>query len=168
VDKNELPFTIDDLSRVVAVAAGYDIPTSQVHTSYMWGLFDVFIKLMAPAEMAQLMQKVFPEMLDAMPLKMGPMMRGMANMPGGPALMQKMMPVLFPRMAPGVLTKVMPRLIEEVKNYVGEMSPDMDEMMPTLLPETMEAMMPTYLPQLIPYLSPLFISYLRKEKVEAA
>ncbi|MDR2721747.1 MAG: (Fe-S)-binding protein, partial [Coriobacteriaceae bacterium] len=162
-DKNALPITIDDLARVVAVAAGYDIPTSQVQTSYMWGLFDTFIRLMAPKEMAQLMQKVFPDMLDAMPLNMGPMMRGMANMPGGPALMSKMMPVMFPKMAPGILSKVMPRLIDEVKDYVGEMPPDMDELMPDLLPKTMEALMPTYLPQLIPHLVPLFINYLRKD-----
>ncbi|MCL1890471.1 MAG: FAD-binding oxidoreductase [Coriobacteriia bacterium] len=162
-DKNALPVTIDDLARVVAVAAGYDIPTSQAHTSYMWGLFDVFIRLMAPEEMAKLMQGVFPDMLDAMPLKMGPMMRGMANMPGGPALMSKMMPVMFPKMAPGILGKVMPRLVDEVKNYVGEMPPDMDELMPNLLPKTMEALLPSYLPQLIPHLVPQFISYLRKD-----
>ena len=162
VEKNALTLTIDDLARVVAQAAGYDIPSSEAHTSYMWGFFDVFIRLMAPAEMARLMQKIFPDMLDAMPMHMGPMMRGMAKVPAGPALMTKMMPVMFPKMAPGIMQKVMPRLIEEVKAYVGEMPPDMDELMPNLLPETMNNLMPTYLPQLIPHLVPSFVGYLRK------
>ncbi|MCL2883595.1 MAG: FAD-binding oxidoreductase [Coriobacteriia bacterium] len=168
VDKNKLPLTIDDLSRIVAVAAGYDIPTSQEHTTYMWGLFDIFIRLMAPAEMAKLMQKVFPEMLDAMPMRMGPMMRGLAKLPGGPALMRKMMPVMFPKMAPGILGKVMPRLVDEVASHVGTMPPDMQELMPDLLPKTMEALIPTYMPQLIPYLVPLFIGYLHREKSKVA
>jgi Fe-S oxidoreductase len=161
VDKHDLPLVIDDLARIVAAAAGYDIPSSAPQTSYMWGLFDVFIRLMAPAEMARFMQRIFPDMIDAMPLKMGPMMRVMIKLPGGAAMMRKMMPLLFPIMAPGILAKVMPRMIEEVQAYVGKMPPDMDELMPELLPKTLDALMPTYLPQLIPYLVPLFIGHLQ-------
>ena len=159
--KNDMPLVIDDLARVVAEAAGHTIPTSAAQTSYMWGLFDVFIRLMAPKEMASFMQVLFPQMLDAMPLKMGPMMRMMAKLPGGPALMTRMMPVLFPKMAPGILSKVMPDMVEAVKVHVGSMPPDMDELMPDLLPKTMDALMPTYLPQLVPHLVPLFIDYLK-------
>ncbi len=46
---------------------------------------------------------------------------------------------------------------------MGEMPPDMAELMPDLLPKTMQSLMPTYLPQLIPYLTPLFIDFVRNE-----
>ena len=34
---------------------------------YMWGFFDKFIILMEPANMAQLMTKIFPQMMDTCP-----------------------------------------------------------------------------------------------------
>ena len=34
---------------------------------YMWGFFDKFIILMQPANMAQLMTRIFPQMMDTMP-----------------------------------------------------------------------------------------------------
>ncbi len=168
VEKNELDLKIDDLARVVAEAAGHDIPTSEAQTSYMWGLFDTFIRLMAPEEMASFMSRIFPQMVAAMPAGMGPMMRVMIKLPGGPALMSKMMPLLFPKMAPGILAKVMPDMIAEVQDFMGEMPPDMDALMPDLLPKTMDALMPTYLPQLIPHLVPRFIAYLQEDTRKAA
>ena len=33
----------------------------------MWGYFDKFIDLMQPENMAQLMARIFPQMMDAMP-----------------------------------------------------------------------------------------------------
>lgn len=63
-------------------------------------------------------------------------------------------------MAPGILSKVMPDMVAEVEAYIGEMPPDMAELMPGLLPKTMDALMPSYIPQLIPYLVPLFVGYL--------
>jgi len=64
-------------------------------------------------------------------------------------------------MAPKLLDEVMPDLIEEVKAYVGEMPPDMTELMPDLLPDAMRSLLPTYLPQLIPELVPRFVGFLR-------
>lgn len=159
--KNDLGLKIDDLARVVAQAAGYDIPNTDEYSMYMWGYFEKFIVLMQPHNMAALMQKVFPQMLDAMPPGMKPMMLSMKHVPGGLALMNKMMPVMFPVLAPSILGKVMPDLIAAVEEHVGEMPQDMAELMPELLPETMEALMPTYLPELIPHLTPLFIDYIR-------
>ena len=159
--KNDLGLKIDDLARVVAQSAGYDIPETTAHAMYMWGFFDKFIILMEPANMAQLMTKVFPQMLDNMPAGMKPMMLAMKRVPGGLTMMEKMMPSLFPALAPGILDKVMPDLIFAVGEYVGEMPEDMAALMPDLLPQTMESLMPTYLPQLIPHLTPKFIEYVR-------
>jgi len=161
--KNELGLKIDDLSRVVAEAAGYDIPETTEYSMYMWGFFDKFIILMEPANMAQLMTKIFPQMMDNMPAGMKPMMLAMKAVPGGLSMMEKMMPAMFPMMAPGILNKVMPDMIVAVEEYIGEMPEDMAALMPDLLPKTMDSLMPTYLPQLIPHLTPKFIDYVRND-----
>jgi hypothetical protein len=158
--KGQMPLVVDDLARVVANAAGYDIPTTDAYTTYMWGYFERFITLMQPQQMANFMVRLFPQMLDAMPGGMGGMMRAMGKSDAGAAMMTKMMPLMFPKMAPGILGKVMPDMVAEVEAYIGEMPPDMAELMPDLLPKTMDALMPSYIPQLIPYLVPLFVSYL--------
>jgi len=159
--KNDLDLKIDDLSRVVAAAAGYDIPTSDEHSMYMWGYFEKFIILLEPENMAKFMTRIFPQMMDAMPAGMGPMMRAMKHIPGGLKVMEKMMPIMFPAMAPGVLGKVMPDMVREVEDYIGEMPEDMSKLMPDLLPKTMDSLMPTCLPELIPHLTPLWIEFLR-------
>ena len=161
-EKNSMPLVIDDLARVTAVAAGYDIPTSQQHTSYMWGLFDTFIRLMDPRAMADFMEALFPQMTDAMPLHMGALMRPLAKMPFGPSLMGWMMPRMFPVMAPGIMAKVMDPMLVEVGKVMGELPPDMEALMPQLLPQTMDAIMSSYMPQLVPYIAPKFIAYLRE------
>jgi hypothetical protein len=160
-EKNDLGLRVDDLARVVAEAAGYDIPETTEISLWAWSFFEKFINLMEPAAMAQFMTRIFPQMLDAMPMGMGGMMRAMKNVPGGLTLMEKMMPAMFPSMAPGIMEKVMPDMIREVEDVMGEMPADMAELMPDLLPKTLEALMPTYIPQLVPYLVPLFIDFLR-------
>jgi hypothetical protein len=67
-----------------------------------------------------------------------------------------------------ILGRVMPDMIREVEQVMGEMPPDMAALMPDLLPKTMTALMPTYLPELIPHLVPLFIGYLRNIDAEYA
>jgi Fe-S oxidoreductase/FAD/FMN-containing dehydrogenase len=161
-EKNELGLHIDDLARVVAQAAGYDIPEKTATALYMWGFFDKFIDLMMPENMAQLMTRIFPQMLDAMPPGMKPMMISMRYVPGGLAMMEKMMPLMFPALAPGILGKVMPDMIEAVRAHIGPMPDDMEALIPGLLPKTMDSLMPTYLPQLIPHLTPKFIDFVRK------
>ena len=161
--KNDLGLQIDDLARVVAEAAGYDIAETTEYSMYMWSYFEKFIVLMRPDEMAQLMTKIFPQMMDAMPMGMDSMMRGMKHVPGGLSMMEKMMPLMFPYLAPGILDTCMPDLIKAVEEHVGPMPDDMQELMPDLLPKTMQSLMPTYLPQLIPHLTPMFIDYVRNE-----
>jgi Fe-S oxidoreductase/FAD/FMN-containing dehydrogenase len=160
-DKNGMDIHVTDLARFACEALGYEIEDKTEHTLYMWSFFDKFIDLLLPENMAEFMTRIFPQMLDAMPPGMKPMMLAMKHVPGGLAMMQKMMPLMFPYMAPSILGKVMPDMVEEVRDYIGTMPADMDELMPDLLPKTMDALMPTYLPQLIPYLTPRFIEFLR-------
>jgi hypothetical protein len=166
--KNDLGLQIDDLARVVAEAAGYEIPVSDEYSMYMWSYFEKFIILLQPENMAKFMTRIFPQMMEAMPAGMKPMMLSMKHVPGGLSMMEKMMPMMFPAMAPGILGKVMPDMVREVEDYIGEMPADMADLMPDLLPKTMDALMPTYLPELIPHLVPLFIDYLRELDSESA
>lgn len=161
--KNDMGLKVDDLARIVAQAAGYDIPETTDQAMYYWGYFEKFIFLMEPEQMAKLMTRIFPQMMAAMPAGMAPMMRGMKHVPGGLAMMDKMMPLMFPAMAPGILGKVMPDMVKAVEDYIGVMPEDMAELMPDLLPKTMDSLMPTYLPELIPHLVPLWIDFLRDE-----
>ncbi|MDA3937063.1 MAG: FAD-binding and (Fe-S)-binding domain-containing protein [Actinomycetota bacterium] len=161
--KNDMGLKVDDLARVVAQAAGYDIPESTEHAMYMWGYFEKFIILMEPANMAALMEKIFPEMMDAMPVGMKPMMKSMKYVPGGLSMMEKMMPMMFPMMIDGIMAKVMPDMIKAVEEYIGMMPEDMAELMPDLLPKTMQSLMPTYLPELIPFVTPRMIEYIKSE-----
>ena len=161
--KADLGLRVDDLSRAVAQAAGYDIPETTEIALWNWSFFDKFIDLMMPENMAMFMTRIFPQMMDAMPMGMDSMMRGMKHVPGGLTAMEKVMPLMFPYLAPGILDKCMPDMIREVEVVMGEMPPDMAELMPDLLPKTMQSLMPTYLPQLIPYLTPLFIDFVRNE-----
>jgi hypothetical protein len=129
----------------------------------MWGFFEKFIILMEPVNMAKLMSRIFPQMMDAMPPGMKPMMKAMKYVPGGLTLIDKMMPTLFPLLVDGIMAKVMPDLVKTVEDYIGQMPPDMAELMPDLLPKTMASLMPTYLPQLVPHLTPLMVDYIRTE-----
>lgn len=166
--KNNLPLQVEDLSRVVALSRGYDIPSSSDESLKQWGYFEKFIPLMRPQNMAKVMEQVFPQMLDAMPLGMGQMMVPMAKTEAGRSMISAMMPLMFPKMAPGILDRVMPDLIDTVRDTVGEIPDDMNELLPDLLPVTMEAMMPSYLPELIPHVVPLFVDFLKEKAHEKA
>lgn len=166
-EKGDIDVKIDDLARVVAVAAGHDIKPTDAYTSYMWSYFERFIVLMQPQQMANFMVRLFPQMLDAMPVGMGSIMRAMGGSKAGTALLTRMMPLMFPKMAPGILGKVMPDMVTEVEAYIGDMPDDMAALMPDLLPKTMDALMPSYVPQLVPPLVPLFVGYLQEEAAKS-
>ena len=76
------------------------------------------IALMTPQGFADLMGTMWPELIDAMPLGMGGMMRVMGKLgsAGGAmfALMKPMFPVLFPSFCPAMMPKVMPTMLERV------------------------------------------------------
>jgi Fe-S oxidoreductase len=159
--KNHIDMPVTDLARFVAEAKGYQIPDKTDRSLYMWGFFDKFIDLMKPAEMAKVMSDVFPQMMEAMPLGMKPMLRGMKRIPGGLWLVSKLLPMLFPLLANGVLQEIMPDLVGAVRRRVGTMPDDMEALVPDLLPQTMKSLMPNYLPLLIPFVTPLFVEHLR-------
>jgi len=162
-DKNGIDLPVDDLARVLMEGLGLHIDSSSANSLLQWGYFEKFIYLMEPEAMADPMAALLPEMMAAMPAGMVPMIKAARAIPGGLALMSKMMPVMMPMLVPGIMPKVMPAMLAEVSRRVGPLPDDMEALMPDLLPKTMDALMPNMLPLLIPFITPKMMAYVRND-----
>jgi Fe-S oxidoreductase/FAD/FMN-containing dehydrogenase len=163
-DKKKHPVEIHDLAAFACRALGKDYADPTPEALRQWAVFEGMIALMSPRGFADLMDTMWPEMLGAMPLGMGPMMRliGKLGVVGGAmfGMMKPVFPVLFPRLLPRMMPKVMPTILERV----GQMIPMPDymaEQMPEMMPKIMDNLMPHMLPDLVPLAVPKMISYLR-------
>lgn len=165
---NDMDIPITDLARFIAKGLGFETEDKTAYSLEMWGYFEKFILLMYPENMAKVMGAMFPQMFANMPLGMVPMMKAMKYIPGGLALMGKMMPVMMPMLVPRIMPKVMPDMLAEVSRRVGPLPKDMEELMPDLLPQTMDSLMPNLLPQLVPFITPLMIKYIKTGRIPAA
>jgi Fe-S oxidoreductase/FAD/FMN-containing dehydrogenase len=159
---------VRDLAYLLARSCGHEIEDATPNATYQWGIFEKFIRLLEPANMADLMTKVFPQMFAAMPKAEQTLMLASRHVRGGAHLLEKVMPEVFPHMAPALVDQVMPDLIDEVKAYVGDMPAEMADLMPDLLPAAMRSLLPTYLPQLIPELVPRFVGFLQNYEAPRA
>lgn len=162
---NNMSIPINDLARFVVQGLGYQVEDSSNASLAAWGIFEKFIILMYPENLAKIMASLFPQMFANMPPGMVPMMKVMKYIPGGLTLMSKMMPVMMPMLVPGVMPKVMPDMLQEVARRVGPLPKDMEELMPDLLPKTMETLMPNILPQIVPHVTPMMIEYIKTGKI---
>lgn len=132
--------------------------------SRQWAVFEKMIELMTPEGFAELMDSMWPELLAAMPLGMGRMMKviGRLGFLGGAllAMMKPLFPVLFPKLLAGMMPKVMPTMLERIGERIP--MPDyMAEQMPELMPQVMDNLMPKMLPDVVPLVVPKMINYLR-------
>jgi len=163
-DKKNLPVEIHDLATFSCKALGKDFKDSSPEVAKQWAVFEKMIPLMTPEGFANLMSTMWPELLAAMPLGMGGMMRfiGKLGFIGDAmfALMKPMFPILFPRLLPGMMPKVMPTMLDRVAEFVP--MPDyMAEQMPDMMPKVMDNLMPKMLPDVVPLVVPRMIAYLR-------
>ena len=159
-EKNDSDVEVVDLARFSAEALGFELPDPNPAVAEQWAVFDAMIKLMTPQGFADLMKSMWPELIDAMPVNMGGMMKGMAKMPGAMEAMKPMFPALFPKLLPQMMPKVMPTMIERIKAKVP--MPDyMAEQMPEMLPKVMDNLMPHMLPDVIPLIADDMIAYLK-------
>jgi heterodisulfide reductase subunit B len=159
-DKKDVPVEVVDLARYAASALGYDFPDPNPEVKKQWAVFEAMVYLMTPAGFAELMNTMWPELVDAMPLGMGKMMRVMGKIPGALNLMKPVFPVLFPRLLPGMMPKVMPTMLARVAERIP--MPDyMAEQMPDLMPEVMNNLMPHMIGDVVPLAVPGMIDYLR-------
>jgi len=169
--KKGTPIEIRDLASFACQSLGKTFADPSPEVSRQWKVFEGMIALMTPQGFAGLMDTMWPELLSAMPLGMGGLMRAIGKL--GPvgggmfALMKPMFPVLFPRLLPGMMPKVMPAMLERIKAMIP-MPDDMAEQMPDMMPKIMDNLMPHMLPDVVPLVVPKMIAYLREQGPAAA
>ncbi len=162
--KKNLPIEIHDLAAFACRSLGKNFADPNPEITRQWAAFEAMIALMTPQGFAALMNTMWPELLKAMPLGMGGMMRfiGKLGPVGGGmlAMMKPLFPVLFPRLLPGMMPKVLPTMLDRIKAVVP--MPDyMAEQMPDLMPKVMDNLMPKMLPDVVPLAVPGLIKFLR-------
>jgi Fe-S oxidoreductase/FAD/FMN-containing dehydrogenase len=163
-DKREMDVKVTDLATFLAKARGYEVKEDLGHVLSSWATFEAMIELMLPENMAALMEELFPQLVDAMPVGMGGMMRfiGKLGPVGGMLLgaMKPLFPMLFPMLMPAMMPKVMPDMLAAVGKRVP--MPDfMREQMPDLMPRAFDNLLPHMLPNVVPLISQPLIDYLR-------
>ena len=159
-DKKQVPIEVVDLARYSASALGYDFPDPNPEVRKQWAVFEAMIALMTPQGFAELMCTMWPELIDAMPFSMGPMMRFMGKIPGALNLMKPVFPILFPRLLPMMMPQVMPVMLERVAERIP--MPDyMAEQMPEIMPQVMNNLMPHMIGDVVPLITQPMIGYLR-------
>ncbi|MHB1340502.1 MAG: FAD-binding and (Fe-S)-binding domain-containing protein [Coriobacteriia bacterium] len=163
VAKKDIPMEVIDLAHLAMDGLGIPHPDPTAYANEMWGYFEKFIWLMKPESITDIMVTMLPDMMKAMPSGMVPMMKAARALPGGLALMGKMMPAMMPKMMPAMMPKVMPAMIAEVSRRVGPLPEDMEALMPTLLPETMDALLPNMLPLIMDDFVPKMLDYIKRE-----
>jgi Fe-S oxidoreductase/FAD/FMN-containing dehydrogenase len=159
-EKKKVPIEIVDLAHLTASALGFEFPDPNPEVRKKWGVFDAMIALMTPEGFAKLMGTMWPELIDAMPFKMGSLMRIMGKIPGALEMMKPVFPVLFPRLLPMMMPKVMPVMLQRVAEQVP--MPDyMVEQMPEMMPEVMDRLMPHMIRDVVPLVTQPMIDYLK-------
>ena len=163
-EKKNLPIGIHDLASFACRALGKEFEDPSPEVSRQWAVFEGMIALMTPQGFADLMSTMWPELLEAMPLGMGGMMRfiGKLGFVGDAlfAVMKPVFPVLFPKLLTGMIPKVMPAMLERVAQKIP-MPEDMVEQMPEMMPKVMDNLMPKMLPDVVPLAVPKMIAFLK-------
>jgi hypothetical protein len=160
-DKKPTPVEVTDLAAFACRALGYDFPDPHPEVKAQWAVFEAMIALMTPRGFADLMATMWPELMDAMPLGMGAMMRFFGQKaPAMLDLMQPMFPILFPILLPLMMPKVMPTMLDRVAERVP-MPKYMAEQMPSLMPKVMDELMPHMLGDVVPLVTQPMLDYLK-------
>jgi hypothetical protein len=162
--KKNIPVEVVDLGHYIAESFGIVLPDPNPEVQWQWSVFEGMIKLMTPKGFADLMATMFPELMKAMPLGMGSMMKFMGRrMPFMLSVMKPMFPILFPILLPGMMPKVMSTMLSRVADLVP-MPVYMKEQMPELMPKVMDNLMPHMIGEVVPLVTPPMIAWLKDQK----
>jgi hypothetical protein len=163
IEKTGRNLPVIDLGHIAAQGLGLDLPDPTAYALEQWATFEAMIWLLKPEAMANLIVELLPQLVDAMPLGMGNLMRRVGRMgSGGKAILRAMKPLfptLFPLLMPRMMPQVMPAMLKALEKRVP-MSDDIKEQMPDLLPEAMGRLMPKMLPTVVPLIEDPLIAYL--------
>jgi Fe-S oxidoreductase len=160
-DKKQMPVEVVDLARYAAEALGHKLPDPNPEVKRQWAVFEAMIALMTPRGFADLMGTMWPELIDAMPLGMGPMMRFMGKrVPFMLSMMKPVFPILFPILLPRMMPRLMPTMLDRVRKIVP-MPAYMEEQMPQLMPGVMDNLMPHMIRDVVPLVTQPMIDHLR-------
>jgi len=161
-DKKKIPIEVVDLAHFAASALGYNFPDPHPEVLRQWAVFEAMIALMTPQGFANLMSTLWPELIDAMPLGMGPMMRFMGKIPAVLDLIKPVFPILFPRLLPLMMPQVMPVMLKQVAEQVP--MPDyMQEQMGELMPKVMDQLMSHMIKEVVPLVTQPMVDYLKSK-----
>ncbi|UCF78973.1 MAG: (Fe-S)-binding protein, partial [Candidatus Eiseniibacteriota bacterium] len=159
-DARNVPVEVVDLAHLAAETMGFQVPDPLPEVRAQWAVFEAMISLMTPRGFAELMATMFPELIEAMPFEMGPVMKAAGKLPGALEMMRPLFPFLFPKLLPGMMPKLMPTMLERVKKRIP--MPDyMAEQMPRLMPQVMEQLMPHMIADVVPLVTRPLIDHLR-------
>jgi Fe-S oxidoreductase/FAD/FMN-containing dehydrogenase len=159
-DKKKTPVEVVDLARYTAEALGYELPDPNPEVKKQWAVFEAMIDLMTPKGFAEIMSSMWPELVDAMPMGMGGMMRFFGKIPFALNMMKPMFPVLFPILLPKMMPKVMPTMLDRVADKIP--MPDyMAEQMPDLMPKVMDNLMPHMIGEVVTLVTDPMVDYLQ-------
>ena len=162
-EKSNLPIEVVDLARYSVEALGFELPDPNPEVQRQWVTFEAMINMMKPEGFATVMKSMWPELVGAMPMGMGNMMRVAVKVPGMTAVMKPMFPILFSKLLPMMMPKVMDTMLERVSKRIP--MPDyMAEQMPTLMPKVINSLMPHMIDDVVPLVTDSMIAYLKKEK----
>jgi Fe-S oxidoreductase/FAD/FMN-containing dehydrogenase len=160
-EKKKVPVEILDLAHLAASTLGYEFPDPNPEVRKKWGIFDAMIALMTAEGFANLMDTMWPELIDAMPFKMGLLMRMAGKVPGALEMMKPVFPVLFPILLPMMMPKVMSVMLQRIAEKIP--MPDyMAEQMPEMMPKVMGQLMPHMIRDVVPLVTQPMIDYLKK------
>ena len=159
-EKKNVPVEIVDLASFAASVLGFEFPDPNPEVQAQWAVFEKMIALMTPEGFADVISTMWPELIDAMPLGMGSMMRLMGKIPGTLEWMKPMYPILFPRLLPIMMPKVLPVMLERVAERI-HMPDYMKQQMPDLMPKVMDNLMPHMIGDVVPLVTQPMIEYLR-------
>jgi len=157
---------VEDIATYLAKALGYKDspdPIPQIH--YMWRVFEKAIQMMTDDGIINMMNEMFPEMVDAMPSFFKGMTYAVLKMPKWirkvfAAMFKALLPSLMPVLLPGMLPKLAPKVQKLMGKEIPDMPDSMKEMMPKMLPDILSKVMKGALPDIAPQIAKGFQAFL--------